>query len=68
MRYLRICLVRVQGEHPNKADNADDFECLYCRAFGTNKISGTIPDVAALTNLNAVYAAMPVHMACTCVA
>eukprot|EP00965_Chrysotila_dentata_P011795 386972-Pleurochrysis_carterae.AAC.1 len=67
MRYLKICLLRVQGEHPYKADNADGFECLYCRYLGLNKISGTIPDVAALTVLSLLCAAMPLNMACTCV-
>eukprot|EP00965_Chrysotila_dentata_P032989 1098786-Pleurochrysis_carterae.AAC.1 len=68
MRYLRICLVRVQGEHPNKADNADCFECLYCRYGSTTKLSGTIPDVSALTKLAYLCAAMPLNMARTCVA
>eukprot|EP00965_Chrysotila_dentata_P085769 2830019-Pleurochrysis_carterae.AAC.1 len=66
MRYLRICLVRVQGEHPNNADKADNFECLYCRNLRDNEISGTIPDVAAL--VLTMCAAMPLNMACTCVA
>eukprot|EP00965_Chrysotila_dentata_P259139 6213456-Pleurochrysis_carterae.AAC.2 len=49
-------------------DRVDVFDCLYRRLLGVNEISGTIPDVAALTNLVQLYAAMPLDMACTCVA
>eukprot|EP00965_Chrysotila_dentata_P045254 1503644-Pleurochrysis_carterae.AAC.1 len=68
MRYLRIRFVRVQGQHPNKSDKADGFHRLYCRGLDDNELSGTIPDVAVLTNLLRLCAAMPLNMACTCVA
>eukprot|EP00965_Chrysotila_dentata_P070257 2320291-Pleurochrysis_carterae.AAC.1 len=63
MKYLGIRFVCVQGEHPNKADKADAFDCLYRRGLAFNKISGTIPDIAALTNLGYLCAAMPLNMA-----
>eukprot|EP00965_Chrysotila_dentata_P094654 3130332-Pleurochrysis_carterae.AAC.1 len=64
----RIRFVSVQGEHPNEANKADNFDCLYYRYLRDNEISGTIPDVAALTGLRILYAAMPSNIACICVA
>eukprot|EP00965_Chrysotila_dentata_P179721 5934377-Pleurochrysis_carterae.AAC.1 len=66
MSYLRIRLVRGQGDHTNKADKADGFHCLYRRDVVDNKISGTIPEVAALTDLTRLCAEMPLNMACIC--
>eukprot|EP00965_Chrysotila_dentata_P067909 2246471-Pleurochrysis_carterae.AAC.1 len=71
MSYLGIRFVRVLGHTPAKSTKltgADGFDCLYRRALRFNEISGTIPDIATLTKLVFLCAAIPSNMACTCVA